>query len=495
MRTRVAPLATVVAFALAVAIVAALAGRGGGGQDLIKLPFASSAGGAEDAAASTASRTMLAPAFGGFEYKVAGTLPELPSTAPGYQLGTTTTAAAVRALAEALGLDGEVVEKDGAWVVTAGGKELRVDEAPGLPWYLGPSCPEQPVSSDGPADLVARFCGQGVAVGSGSGLAPAPEPAPAVAEPVCKVTPTGEVCSAASPTVAVASPAPVPSPTVAACKPDATDCAVPPPVDTPVPVPLPAPDPPARPAGFPTREAAERQARDLFDRLGVGTVDFAMDDGWLTWEARVEPNVDGLPVFGLWHSVSIGAGGEVERANGYLARPERIGDYPLVGVAKGLERLKNPATMSAGGAVATDVATFEATGETIEPATTVVDGDSTAGSVGSAGAGVSGITAEEAAKLEAERREAEANVDCADPTVRCQTAPPPDLVVDPLPPVPVEPVVQTITGVHLALMQIDAVLVPVYVFELEEGGETFPVPAVTDEWLQEQAPSVAAVKD
>jgi hypothetical protein len=35
-------------------------------------------------------------------------------------------------------------------------------------------------------------------------------------------------------------------------------------------------------------------------------------------------------------------------------------------------------------------------------------------------------------------------------------------------------------------MQVDAVLVPVYVFELERDEEAFPVPAVTDEWLEEE---------
>ena len=64
--------------------------------------------------------------------------------------------------------------------------------------------------------------------------------------------------------------------------------------------------------------------------------------------------------------------------------------------------------------------------------------------------------------------------------------PPPDLPAE-----PPEPIVQTVTGAHLALLQIDAVLVPVYVFELEGDGETFPVPAVTDEWLDQQVPAPA----
>ncbi|MGH9179090.1 MAG: hypothetical protein ACRD0N_11125, partial [Acidimicrobiales bacterium] len=224
MRTRVASLAAVLAFALAVATVAVLAGRGDSGQDLIKLPF-SAAGGAEDAAAASAATrsALLAPGLGGgFEYKVAGTLPELASTAPAYRLGSTASEADVRRLAEALGLDGQVEEIDGAWVVTAAGQELRVDEAPGLPWYLGPACPDAPEilrAPDAPLDAAARFCAQGMAVASGSGWAPAPEPAAAVAVPVCEATPTGEVCSAEPPVVAVAPPAPPPNRTVGGCTP------------------------------------------------------------------------------------------------------------------------------------------------------------------------------------------------------------------------------------------------------------------------------------
>ena len=91
--------------------------------------------------------------------------------------------------------------------------------------------------------------------------------------------------------------------------------------------------------------------------------------------------------------------------------------------------------------------------------------------------------------------------DCSKPTVKCD--PPPGVTVapppgEPPPPEPVpepQPVVRTITGAHLALLQVDAVLVPVYVFELDGGEETFPVPAVTDEWLEQQTPPPRALKD
>ena len=64
--------------------------------------------------------------------------------------------------------------------------------------------------------------------------------------------------------------------------------------------------------------------------------------------------------------------------------------------------------------------------------------------------------------------------ECDTPAVSC------------VPPMPA-PMVQVVTGVHLALLQMGDALVPAYEFELEGGG-TIPVPAVTDEWLDRQAP-------
>lgn len=477
MRTRVTALAAVVAFALAVATVAVLAGRDGG-QDLIKLPLGS-ASFASDGAATTmeSRRAMLAPGFGAVEYEVAGTLPELASTAPAYRLGSTASEDDVRTLGRALGLDGDV-RQDGAraWVLTDGDLELRVERVPGLPWYLATSCPEPAVGSDGAPDAAVASC-EGVAVATQvAGIDPA--------RPVCE---DGAVCSVPpSPAVALA-PAPVPSPTpsattftavgeavarpqaaTAVCA-DPVKCAEPAPLppDGPPPTlaPVPPPAPPPRPADLPSRTEAEGLARALFERLGAGTEGFEMQEGWATWEAWVEPRLDGFRVYGTSHSVSIGSKGAVVRANGFLGRPERIGDYPLVGVEEALERLRNPTASGGVGFVADGVA--------------VLDSASSGGSAGAA------ISPEEGAKLEAGGGGTEPAIgDCGDPAVSC--VPPPDLAAE-----PPEPIVQTVTGVHLALLQIDAVLAPVYVFELEGGGETFPVPAVTDEWLDRQVPAPA----
>ncbi|MFP5376990.1 MAG: hypothetical protein ACLGIO_09445, partial [Acidimicrobiia bacterium] len=134
MRTRASTLTTVTLFAVAVALLAFVAGRGGD-PGLVKLPAGPLATG-EVADATAARSSLMAPAAGGVEYRLAGEAPALPSSAPAYRLRPTATAADVARLARALGLGGEVREVDGAWAVRDGDRELRVERgAPAQPWY------------------------------------------------------------------------------------------------------------------------------------------------------------------------------------------------------------------------------------------------------------------------------------------------------------------------------------------------------------------------
>lgn len=55
---------------------------------------------------------------------------------------------------------------------------------------------------------------------------------------------------------------------------------------------------------------------------------------------------------------------------------------------------------------------------------------------------------------------------------------------------PLTPQVITITGVHLALQQLGAKLVPVFVFEAGPNETAPPVPAVTDDLLQKTGPTI-----
>lgn len=439
MRSRAPALVAVVAFASAVAVVAVLAGNGG--QKLVKLPVSSLGGVSADAATGTALTRGAMAYAGPVEYRVEGQLPDLASTAPAYRLGSATSTAAVSRLATALGLDGEVKADRDGWLVRSGDRELRVAKARGLPWYLGQGCPDAPVSSDGQTVSCATAVDVGTAAGTGGVVSPGPSGSPASpAPPVCKGG-TVECLPAPAPTCPSDLPCAAPAPD---CPPDAR-CVEPAPFPSPEPPqPVPAPEKPARAADLPSEVDARRLARDVFARLGAGTDGVVVEDGWLAWEARVGTKVDGLPVIGMDTGVSIGAKGAIVRAYGHLAAPDRIGDYPLVGAEAGLRRL----TGGFGGGPRPLVATGGGAS---------TDGASTDGQIEP---GVPG---------------------CGDPTAGC------------VPPSRQAPTVQVVTGVHPALLQSGDVLVPAYVFELRGGG-TLPVPAVTDEWLEQQAP-VAIVED
>ncbi|MGI8684070.1 MAG: hypothetical protein ACR2MO_03040 [Acidimicrobiales bacterium] len=456
MRSRAPAAVAVVVFALAVALVAVFAGQGGGDR-LVKLPAGSSTGTAADEAAPAlgALSTRSALAYpGSFEYKVDGTLPELPSKAPGFRLGSASTAAGVARLAASLGVVGDVQADATGWRVRAGDRELRVERIAGLPWYVGPACPDTPVSSEG-GDVASCAVAVDTAMpmpapaeggpgGSGQGctaegcvdegvcppntdcLAP---PAPLCEGPTVKCAQT-VVVDPCEPGTVCSEPAPLPAP---ACPPD-TKCVEPPapgcasePCDVPVPV-----EEPPRPADLPSEAEARTLAREAFARLGVATDGMVVEDGWVAWYARVETRVDGLAVIGMDTSLSIGAKGEVVGGNGFLAVPERIGDYPLIGAEAGLRRLA--AGTWAGGPARDLVTTAPAT------------------EVGAVEPGVA---------------------PCGDPAVSCLPEPP-------------TPIVQTVTGAHLALMFLGDALVPAYVFELADGGSV-PVPAVTDEWLDKES--------
>lgn len=445
MRTRAPAFIAVAVFFLAVASVTALAGRGENG--LVRLPAASLAGGAGDAAAATSASSsgeyLAAPsttmAFRGFgQYEVEGTLPDLPSTAPAYRLDSSTTEASVAKLAVAFGLTGDVQAENKGWVARSATSELRVEAAPGLPWYLGPACIDVPVTTipGTPQADVATVCAGKAAIApmpsDGGAFAPGPCPpdAQCFAGPVTKVAPT-TACDGGSCDLLDAPTCPAeatcvqtaPAIAVAPCPPDAKCAGGSPFVQ------------PERPADSPSKEDAGKLAREVFARLGVDSSGMVVDDGWLTWEARVEDRVDGLPVLGFGTSLSIGAHGAIERASGFLAVPGRIGDYPLVGVEAGLRRLT------------TGIGALDMTGDTSN------DTPPFTGSVPT-------------------------TASCAGPNVRCSSPGAPSAM--PLP--EWVPPVQVIKGAHLGLLFTGEVLLPAYLFELDGGGE-IPVPAVTDEWL------------
>jgi hypothetical protein len=100
--------------------------------------------------------------------------------------------------------------------------------------------------------------------------------------------------------------------------------------------------PPAPTADLLSSDQAEKAARDLFARAGVdltgavvkASVTPAVD------VVTVTPVVGGLPTVGMTSSVVLGSKGAVQSAQGQLATPVKLADYPLVGTTEGFKRLQ-----------------------------------------------------------------------------------------------------------------------------------------------------------
>jgi hypothetical protein len=97
-----------------------------------------------------------------------------------------------------------------------------------------------------------------------------------------------------------------------------------------------------RPADLPSRETAERIARDLAAKAGLG-LDGAVvrvADGYAARVVTIAPAVGGRPTHGVAWTVSVGPKGRVQYASGWLATPQPADTYPLMSEAEGLKRLR-----------------------------------------------------------------------------------------------------------------------------------------------------------
>ncbi len=229
-----------------------------------------------------------------------------------------------------------------------------------------------------------------------------------------------------------------------ACAPDGADC--------------PQPERPAPPPGVPSATEAERRLREILDALDVDTSDgrFESDDDgevFVTRMARFLPTVDGLEVQGLESAVAFGANGRVEFANGFLGRFEKVGDYPLIGLAEAVDRFEQ----GFGGGV-----------QTMTAEDAIGDPAVTSGGVPVDGGGVDGSSSG-AGQTEPE------SPGCA-PDEKCAVPPsPPDdeptVTIEPqptTPTVPLEPEIVEITGAEMALE---------VVFPMCEDGDIYVVPS------------------
>ncbi|HEX2040702.1 MAG TPA: hypothetical protein VHF47_13330 [Acidimicrobiales bacterium] len=107
--------------------------------------------------------------------------------------------------------------------------------------------------------------------------------------------------------------------------------------------PCPTCEPVPRAPGLLSDEAAERRAREILGRLGVTGGEAEVRQTPVSVEVTIRPTVDGLPTRGYEHHLSLGLEGIPIGAYGWLGRPERLGDYPLVDVDEALDRLRKGA--------------------------------------------------------------------------------------------------------------------------------------------------------
>ena len=355
-------------------------------------------------------------------YEVAGRLAEPARRAPALRLRAGDGRAETLRLARALGLSGTVERDEQGWVLRGGRLGLYVSDFPGLAWSLVPDCGD---IEDQDSDAALGACDLG------------PK----------QVAPSEETTSLASPLCVV-------SDGVVSDQPADQPCG-------PVPEPV-------RPAGIPSRGEAERIARRYFAALGIATEGLRSDDVFSAWSVQVPLRVGDLEVNGFTSHLAVGPGGRLVSGNGWAASPERLGDYPLIGVTKALDRLRSgqyggpiplggPEAISRRDVTAYDPVARDGAGPevAVSPEQALAEREVVAER--------ERLLAEaEAAKLAAGKAEPDSSacVDC---------------VPEPTPPT------LRITGVHLELATFHDLLVPAYVFELDDGSTTAPVVGVSDD--------------
>lgn len=229
---------------------------------------------------------------------------------------------------------------------------------------------------------------------------------------------------------------------------------------------------PTPPAAVPDAERARVLAQELLARTGMPDVRITdvYADAWGAWVGGTVV-VDGAPGdVGPWVGVGFGGDGEVLGANGTLARPVRLGEYPLVGLDDALDRL----TEWFGGDAATPMPMPEEVEPAIEaPATT---GEGRAATPVDPDAPVS----EELAPPVSDEPAS------PDPEEPAADAP---VLVDPMPDAPAEPETVTVVLVRVELVVSllwtsdgQVLLVPHFRFHDADGG-VWDVVAVADRYL------------
>ncbi len=309
--------------------------------------------GSQPQASATGDARDLTPAQAGIQpygpkvrYELPKQLPDLPGEARAWRLVPQVGDDQVAALAAALGFSAKPTVSQGGWRVFERARLLQVTRDFGAPWtyVAGTTFNCATLGYSGPGPVV------------GSDVAACPVPAPAPVEPG-RPCPRGVVCAqprSLGSAAAAERSVPATSGGVAAgTAPSSTGPAsggktVRPPVGPPVDVcrlgyVRPACRwPPPRPADLPSREQAERIARDWLTRAGVSldgrTVRTVQQ--WNRWVVTASPTVGGMPTIGDAAEVWVGAKGEVVHGSGWLSEPQAGATYPLIGVKEALDRLQ-----------------------------------------------------------------------------------------------------------------------------------------------------------
>jgi hypothetical protein len=244
-------------------------------------------------------------------------LPALGGTAPAYRLPGLVTEAQVLALADVLGIDGEVVENGPGWTVEGSSGYLEVVDGGGGQWWFARSATggvgrsssaSGSAGCDGGPDCTTETTVTTIACGPGADCVESMPPI----DGDCAVHADGFDPCALDADCARAFDPTCPDDTGAPAEP---------------------------PADLPSEAEARAIALDLLAATGVD-----VDDAVVTvegpdsaWYVTVEPRLDGVPS-GLLGGVTVGSAGVVDSASGYLAAPERLGAYPVLDTRATIDR-------------------------------------------------------------------------------------------------------------------------------------------------------------
>jgi hypothetical protein len=248
-------------------------------------------------------------------YKLGGPLPDLPDEARAWKVGTDLDPDRVATLAAALGLRGRPKEESSSWTVRDGRRALVVHRLAGLPWSYDTAVTGACVAANagGPDRAGGIRC---------------PAPDTAVSNQPAPANPAGAGGAAGGGSTGSSGSGSASSPGSAG---------------TGKPVkPVPLPKPWTRRPELPSREQAERVARELAGRAGLELdgASVRIHDAYAARLVTISPAVDGRPTAGFAWTVSVGPGDSVQHAGGWLATPEPADTYPLIGVGEGFERLR-----------------------------------------------------------------------------------------------------------------------------------------------------------